>query len=328
MAQQIDRFIPRRRFFAGAGAAALGAAALGATPARADAAPVVPGTPTGAGAAGVPEAHPDATTAGTTIASAPLPGYTYRHAEMFDFTPESGIAIRQWGGNGVYTTGASGALWTSMEIPAGAKVRDVEWYAYNNSSATTIALARIWRAGSGGFYVPVVDVTIPISTSVVATRGVVAAADYGPFPTGTKLALAFYTNDTTGKNQVNGVRVGFSEGAGAVGVFAVPVRAYDTRSTGNKFAGGELRAITLPASSVPVGTTSVQLKFTSANSTISGNLKAYPAGGSLPQMTVLNYQAGQQAGNVVMMNVPPSRQIVILASTATDVIVDIVGTVG
>ncbi|SOD70864.1 hypothetical protein SAMN05892883_0501 [Jatrophihabitans sp. GAS493] len=325
MAQYMDRYIPRRRFFAGAGAAALGATAVGVTAAApAEAVAVLPG----GGAAGGSGAHPNATTAGTTIASAPLAGYTYRHAEMFDFTPESPSALRAWGGSGVYTTGTTSALWASMEIPAGAKIRDIEWYTYNSASSPTSGLGRIWEAGTGGFYTPVVDVTIPVSSAVVATRGVVTSANYGPFPPGTKLALVFYNNDTTGKQQVNGVRVGFSEGAGAVGVLPVPVRAYDTRSSGGRFAGGELRAITLPASAVPVGTTSVQLKFTSANSTISGNLKAYPAGGSLPQMTVLNYQAGQQCGNTVMMNVPPSRQIAILASTATDVVVDIFGTVG
>ncbi|WP_375426362.1 hypothetical protein [uncultured Friedmanniella sp.] len=307
----------RRSLMLGAGAAAVVAgAALTARPAEA--------APRSAAHGGT---KAQASPVTTTLASAPISGYTYHHASWLDFQLESGSGGRSWGGYGAYGT-ASATLWATLEIPAGALVRDVEWYVRNTSAGPSSGLARIWAAGTGTLYSTLVDTPIPVgSGGVVATRSVVRADAYGPHPLGTKLALGISTTSDAAI-QVNGVRVGFSQGAGSTGLLPTPVRAYDSRLSEGRLDGGSVRTITLPASVVRPGTSGVIVNLTSVGSVASGYLKAYSASSPAPAVSALNYQAGTTVANAAVVGVSSSRRIKIYASKATHVIVDIAGTIG
>ena len=319
MADHEGPTLPRRGMLLGAGATMAGLGLLAAAP-TADAAPSGP-------VRGPARAvSPDATPESTPIGSAPLSGYTYRYASLFDFTPESPTDTRRWGGYGTYTT-QGGAMWASLDVPAGARIRDVEWYVLNTSATAVTGLGRIWSAGTGTLYTPTVDVTVGPNSAVTAVRGVVPPANYGPFKLGTRLYLGIYTTDTTGKVQVNGVRVGFDGGEGRIGVLPRAVRAYDTRSLHDPFGANATRTITLPASVVPPGTTAVLVSITAINPSATGRLVADVANGTLPAMPALSYTAHQTIGNTVLLGVTSARQIKIMSTAVTDVVVDIMGTV-
>lgn len=263
----------------------------------------------------------------SSIASAPISGYTYRQVSLFDFSPEASTAQRAWSPYGVYALVNACNLWASMEIPAGALVRDIEWYARNASGATAIGLGRYWRPDSASLYPTAVDVTIGASVDVAAYRATVPLSQAGPLPVGTKLFLGLYTG-TDGQLTVNGVRVGFSQGAGATGLLPTPVRAYDSRVSGGKLAKGSTRVITLPASAVPAGTTAALVNITATNGKTSGYLKVYPGNASAPASSAINFAAGPAIANAMTVGVSSARQIRIYASADVHVIVDVSGTVG
>src|SRR5690606_1052772 len=114
----------RRGFLIGAGAVATLAAASG-TATDAEAAPA---------ATTVTASAPQASPVANTIASPPLNGRLYRYQQMFDFSCESATAQRTWGGFGVYSGNTASLNWASVDIPAGALIRDIEWYVRNNSA--------------------------------------------------------------------------------------------------------------------------------------------------------------------------------------------------
>jgi hypothetical protein len=306
--------LPRRGLLLGAGVSVLAAAALGAE--RASAAVPAASTPPSKKASG---AHPDSTPVTGSIASAAISGYTYRYASMFDFFAESSN-VRTWGGSGVYS---NDALHTTMEIPPGARIRDVEWYVANSSANATTGAARVWIAGSGTLFTSVVEVPVPAATGIVAHRGVAAATNYGPFPPGTMLDLIFFSSGLS--QQVNGVRVGFDHGAATTGILPTPVRAYSSLSS-SKIAGGHSRVIVLPASAVPAGTTGVLLSVTALNASAAGSLKVFPGAGTAPAVTALvRYPKTAPATTQIIVAVSSARQITLAPSQSTHVTVDVLG---
>jgi hypothetical protein len=309
--------LARRRLMLGAGAAALVAGtALTAQPADA--------APRSAASGGRTQASPVT----TTIGSSPVSGLVYRHASWLDFFPEGGTATRSWGGYGAYSSTSSATMWATVEIPAGALVRDIEWYVRNVSSDTVSGLGRIWAAGVGTLYTTIVDTAVTSgSSAVVARRSIVSSASYGPYPLGTKINLGINTL-TDGSVQVNGARVGFSQGAGATGLLPTPIRAYDSRDSGGKLSGGSVRTITLPSSIVRPGVSGVIINLTSVESEANGYLKAYPGNSAEPAVSSLNFQAGKTIANGAIVGVSASRQIKIFASKTTHVIIDVAGTIG
>jgi hypothetical protein len=311
--------VARRSLLLGAGAGVVGLGVLGAAP-SAEAAP-------GGGASGQSGVRPFATTEPTPIGSAPVTGYAYRFRSFFDFTPETPTDTRAWGGYGTYTT-AGGALWTSIDLEPGTRVRDIEWYIYNTSADTVSALGRVWSAGTGTLYTPVVDVSVPPNTRTTAVRGVATSANYGPFPLGSRLLLGVFTTDTTGKVQVNGVRVGFDTANAGIGVLPSSVRAYDTRSLSDPFGAGATRTITLPSDTVHKGATAVLVKLTVFNAAADGYLQAWATGQPQTTMSAVNFPAHVTTGNTILLAVSNNRQITVRSSAIADVTVDIMGTVG
>jgi hypothetical protein len=135
--------VGRRGLIIGAGAAALIAGAAAVQPAAAK-----PTSPHGSEVITHPRSA-DGSPITTTIASAPLSGYSYRTVSMYDFEPFYAASQKTWGGSGIYTAGTSGPVRASVEIPPGALVRDVEYYIYNNSGSPVSPDTYLYVAGSG-----------------------------------------------------------------------------------------------------------------------------------------------------------------------------------
>ncbi|ACQ79039.1 hypothetical protein Bcav_0778 [Beutenbergia cavernae DSM 12333] len=316
--------LARRGLILGAGATAL-AGVIAAVPGIALAAPREATAPD-AGTTTDGPATPLASPITSTIASAPQNGYSYAVASMFDFTPESPTSQRAWGGVGVYTANAPGMLWASVDIPAGALVRDIEWYVRNTSGATVHALARLWAAGTGNLFATLRDIVIPTGSAITATRGSVPSAAYGPYPTATKLNLGLFT-PVDGSVQVNGVRVGMTRGGSSTGLLASPVRIYDSRRSGGRFAAGSTRTLTVPVSVAASGVTGILANLTAIGGTGSGHLRVYPASSPLPPTAAVTYRGdGSASENAQPIGISTARQFKVYASAPVHLIVDVIGT--
>ncbi len=308
--------VSRRALFAGAAGAALLAGGV-ASPATADAAP--------AGGDGVAPAavQPDGQPGPTSIGSAPRSGYVYRSACMYDFRPFDPAGQPTWGGSGVYTAGVSTPLRATFEVPAGALLKDVEWYVYNTGVPVSASLYQ-YTPGSGLIWNLTADTSIPSSAQTAAYRTAIPAADAGPYSVGSRL-LASLSTPTDGSVQINGVRLGFTQAAATTGLLPAPVRAYDSRVTGGPVVAGTTRTVTLPSSVVVPGVTGVLVNITATGATADGYLKVYPGNASAPAASALNFQE-KSIANAIVVGVSSSRQIKIYASRTVHVIVDITGT--
>ena len=306
--------VARRHLLTGAGVAAVaGLVAAGASPALADADTAAGGNVS------------DDTPVTPTVGSAAISGYAYRYASMFDFLPESTSVQRFWGGWGAYTSSGT-TMWASMDIPAGARVRDLEWYVYNTSGSPVSCVGRVWAAGVGTLNYLAVDTQASSGTGVRAFRTAVPSSTYGPFPMGSKLQLGFNCF-AAASSQINGVRVGFSNGAGAIGMLSSPVRAYDSREH-SKLSAGATRTITLPTSVCPAGTTAVSANVIVVAAEGAGQLKVWPGHVSSTSSVAVNYLEGVTASNAQLVGVSASRKIRVWSSKKAHVVIEVSGTVG
>lgn len=315
--------LPRRGLLAAAGLA--GAAAV-LRPGPAEATPT-----TGRSTGPAPEAKTrDGVPAGTTtLASAPLSGYSYTYLTMWDFTPENFGQGRAWtGAGGVYTpTGSGGALWATAQLPPGAVLGDVEWYL--SASQDTQLLGRIWLAGTPALYLQAVDGMIAGGSAgeVRAQRIVATSTANGPYPTGSALALGVYTpNDKS--VAVNGVRVGYKLAPAGEVLLSSPVRMYDSRSS-SKISHGQTRSHNL-ASRLPVGALGAILNVTVTSTEKSGYLTVYASTASRPGASSINWSSsGQTIANGVESAVSSGRSIKVSAGgpsgSRTHYLVDLVG---
>jgi hypothetical protein len=109
-----------------------------------------------------------------------------------------------------------------------------------------------------------------------------------------------------------------------------PCRLYDSRATGGPLLAGEVRVVTTygTACGIGYGARSLALNVTVTGATAAGNVRVYPAYSPIPNVSVVNYAAGQtRAGNVVI-GLSPGGELAIRASQATGsvhVILDVVG---
>ncbi len=67
----------------------------------------------------------------------------------------------------------------------------------------------------------------------------------------------------------------------------------------------------------------VMLNFVSTDATGAGFLTAYPCGGSVPDVSTLNYVAGEAATNLATIELGVDRRVCIVSSVRTNVIVDV-----
>jgi hypothetical protein len=316
--------IGRRGLIIGAGAAALVAGAAAVKPAAAK-----PSSPHGSEV--ITHARSaDGSPITTTIASAPISGFTYRTVCMLDFEPVDPGSGRTWdsqGGGGVYTPNAFAALRATVEIPPGALVRDVEYYIYNNSGSPVSPDTYLYVAGTGFISSIGAIVSVPSSGSITATRAVVPAATYGPYPLASRLLVSL-TTPTDGMVQINGARVGFTQGSGDIGLLSTPYRAYDSRVSGGKLTAGSTRTVTLPSSIVVPGTSGVIVNLTAVNGEANGYLKLFSAAAAEPTSSALNFSSsGAAIANGLIVAVSSSRQIKVKASQTVHFVVDVTGSV-
>jgi hypothetical protein len=313
--------IGRRGLIIGAGAAALIAGAAAVQPAAAK-----PTSPHGSEVITNPRSA-EGSPITTTIASAPLSGYTYRTVSMYDFEPFFPASQRTWGGSGTYTAGTEGPLRATVEIPPGALVRDVEYYVYNNSGSPVFPDAYLYVAGHGTISSINATVSVPSSASISATRAVVGAATYGPYPLASRLLISLDT-PTTGTVQINGARVGFTQASGEIGLLSTPFRAYDSRVTGGKLTAGTTRTVTIPANIVVPGTTGLIVNLTAVQGEANGYLKLFSAAAAEPASSALNFSgSGAAIANGLIVAVSSGRQINIKADKTVHFVVDVTGTI-
>ena len=105
-----------------------------------------------------------------------------------------------------------------------------------------------------------------------------------------------------------------------------PVRAYDSRTPGRTpLEPFQPRAIEIPASAVPENAVSAVINLTSTRSDEAGYFTAYPCGGTAPNASNLNFHAGEDRAVAAIVGLAAGRQICVLSSVRSDVIVDVNG---
>ncbi len=260
----------------------------------------------------------------TTIASSPTSGYTYRDVCMYDFVPFDPNALKTWGGSGTYSAGTATSMRATVEIPAGALVRDIEYYIFNSSGSSVFPDTYLYVPGMGT--ISSIGASAAVASTGTITANRVTATQQGPYPLGARLLVSLST-PTAGTVQINGARVGFTQGAGATALLDTPVRAYDSRNGDGKIPGNSTRTITLPSSVVRPGTTGVIVNITAVDGDGIGFMKIWPANAGEPAASAINFPAGAPIANAMVVGVSNDRKINIRVNVAVDVIVDITGTV-
>jgi hypothetical protein len=141
--------------------------------------------------------------------------------------------------------------------------------------------------------------------------------------------------DTADPAIVGGASVTVSASGPATSFFTVtPCRAVDTRDAAlggpNPLGAGTDTSFTLGggACGIPLSAKAVSLNVTVTQPTAAGNLRLYPAGIPLPEVSTLNYGAGQTRANNAIVSLGASGQLVVRcsqASGAAHVIIDVSG---
>jgi hypothetical protein len=103
-----------------------------------------------------------------------------------------------------------------------------------------------------------------------------------------------------------------------------PNRILDTRSSGQRLAGGTSLNLTVAGgtTTVPVAATAVVLNVTVTGTTGAGFLTVWPAGLGQPTASNLNWAAGDTRPNLVTVPVGTGGQVSIYSNSPTDVVVD------
>jgi hypothetical protein len=106
-----------------------------------------------------------------------------------------------------------------------------------------------------------------------------------------------------------------------------PVRLLDTRNSGGPLGPGVSRDLTVAGvSPVPTGATAAVLNVTVTNTTAASFLTVYPAGGSLPLASNLNWAAGKTVPNLVEVAIGAGGAVTLYNGVGSaDVVVDLEG---
>jgi hypothetical protein len=114
-----------------------------------------------------------------------------------------------------------------------------------------------------------------------------------------------------------------------------PCRVLDTRQPagpygGPAIGGGGVREFGIHGQcSIPVGAVAIAANITVAQPTQSANLRAYPAGGPPPLVSVINFRAGQARANNAILALASDGRLAIrndmTAGGTVHVILDVVG---
>ena len=105
----------------------------------------------------------------------------------------------------------------------------------------------------------------------------------------------------------------------------VPSRVLDTRSTAKVAAGSVTEVAVRGVNGVPVNATAVVLNVTAVDSAAAGFLTVFPCGATQPNVSNLNYGAGQTVANAATVAVGTSGKVCVYSTSAAHLIVDLNG---
>jgi len=120
----------------------------------------------------------------------------------------------------------------------------------------------------------------------------------------------------------------FSGGAPAGGGFTgiTPVRAYDSRNGDGCVGASRVIPIQSVVPGIPVSAVAVALNITVVTPRAAGYLTAFPSGVGRPNVSTLNFVAGQVVPNGTLLKLGNSGQITVYANAGCPhVVVDVVG---
>lgn len=308
--------IGRRRLMLGAGATALVTSSLRGT-GVAEAKP----TPAPPNSRQLPKS--DQSVDAAALRSNPLSGMTYRGVSFADFHPVGEDNWRLLAATGFTSSG--GVLFATLDIPAGAVTRDVEWYFLNPGVGIEVG-ASVWRPGIFSLFKMGTN-NYAASTGPQVRRIAIPAAFQIAHPAGSKLILTMLSNGKPQDAEIVGARAGFS-GGGAVNLRDVPYRAYDSRTAaaGILLAGGT-RTIAIPVAVAPTGTSALVINLTAVGAAAGGFLRAYGAHAAAPASSSINYGPSTAIANGLLVGISANRLVRVYSSATAHFIVDVLGTV-
>jgi hypothetical protein len=331
MAELTEGIVTRRALLGGLGAGGAALAGGVATAGSVGASAAAPGASAAAGSAAT----------ATTAASAHQAGISYVYRTPFEFQLMYAATVR--GTNTGVTPGnddplvselpmGRGDFVASVDLPPGALLHDVEWYACVFDDEPASVFARVWLAGGDwddmvtvvGGQLPRID---PPEERVDAYRLEVPADQRGPWPEGSKLLLyTRFEKSSTGLS-LSGARVGFAQAPRQLMMLTDPVRVYDSRTTGGALVPNASRVIPLGAA-VPTSAAGALVSLSITASQGTGTLRAGRAGVS-PTATALQWsRTGDKVTNLVSTGISAEQEMVvqsISATGATHVIAEVVG---
>jgi hypothetical protein len=109
-----------------------------------------------------------------------------------------------------------------------------------------------------------------------------------------------------------------------------PCRVLDTRSPigplgGPSLTGGDTRTFVLTGScGIPATATAVSVNIAETQAQGSGHLRIYPAGAPLPNVSVINFSAGQTRANNAILLLGPSGDINVYVGIGSGLHVDFI----
>jgi hypothetical protein len=108
-----------------------------------------------------------------------------------------------------------------------------------------------------------------------------------------------------------------------------PCREVDTRLVGGPVAAGNDRTLTIGGGTcgIPVTATAVSLNIAVTQPTVAGNVRLYPAGGTVPTTSTINYSAGQTRTNnaIIGLNAQGELTVRVQNQGSVHVILDVNG---
>jgi hypothetical protein len=168
-------------------------------------------------------------------------------------------------------------------------------------------------------------------TSTVNYVGGSTAATHAIVPLGADGTISVYTSNSSHVIvDVMGYITDGTAPTSTAGLFVpiAPARYYDSRSAPNTIhSGGSTVTVQLAGGSfaVPAGAAAISTNLTSDQATGPGFVTAYPADGSFPLSSNLNFVAATTVANAALVKLSAGGSLNTFVNTATHVIIDVNG---
>jgi starvation-inducible outer membrane lipoprotein len=119
---------------------------------------------------------------------------------------------------------------------------------------------------------------------------------------------------------------GYYGNTGDTFVAVDPQRIFDSRQT-SKLVSGESKTIQVSGNGgiQGQGVTSVVFNLTVTNPATSGYATMYPCGGAVPNVSSLNFRAGETRANMAAVKLDGTGKVCVYSSSIADVIIDVAG---